>query len=297
MGALAAAITGASSLLGGLFNTVVGDVKSRSLMKYQAALNQKAIDAQNVYNSPLEQIKRIRAAGLNPNLVYGNGVDGNQSSAANVGIANSNADLGFDLAGAVDSYLKSRQVDNESRLTDANTKLILQNAALAEAKTLNELYDYSVKDETFLEAVGQVKANFRKTLQSIEEGEARTSNIVADTNNKHITANMLVEQVRYWKSHADAEQLQPDYLRAKMANVISSTDLNQAQRQVALSMVQLNQSRIEEIAARIRNLNSTSDINELAYKLQKDMSDFGMGNVSMKDIFGYLVKLIATISR
>lgn len=30
-------------------------------------------NAQNLYNSPAEQMKRLRAAGLNPNLVYGNG--------------------------------------------------------------------------------------------------------------------------------------------------------------------------------------------------------------------------------
>lgn len=37
-------------------------------------------NAQNLYNSPAEQMKRFGAAGLNPNLIYGQGNAGNSSS-------------------------------------------------------------------------------------------------------------------------------------------------------------------------------------------------------------------------
>lgn len=50
------------------------------LAKYQADQNQKFIDAQNAYNEPRMQQSRMAAAGLNPNLMYGQGSPGNQSS-------------------------------------------------------------------------------------------------------------------------------------------------------------------------------------------------------------------------
>lgn len=46
----------------------------------QAGLNNTSQDRQNKYNSPASQMERYRAAGLNPNLIYGQGNSGNQAS-------------------------------------------------------------------------------------------------------------------------------------------------------------------------------------------------------------------------
>lgn len=49
--------------------------------------NRRAIDRQNAYNDPRNQMARLQAAGLNPHLVYGQGVQGasgNQSSTQQV---------------------------------------------------------------------------------------------------------------------------------------------------------------------------------------------------------------------
>lgn len=45
-------------------------------------LSQEAIRRQNEYNSPLKQMERFKAAGLNPALMYGQGTPGNQSNVA-----------------------------------------------------------------------------------------------------------------------------------------------------------------------------------------------------------------------
>lgn len=47
-----------------------------SLAQYQYRVNQEAIREQNEYNSPKEQMKRLKDAGLNPHLVYGSGASG-----------------------------------------------------------------------------------------------------------------------------------------------------------------------------------------------------------------------------
>lgn len=47
----------------------------------QKADNISLWQMQNAYNSPVEQMKRLEQAGLNPNLVYGNGTVANSSSA------------------------------------------------------------------------------------------------------------------------------------------------------------------------------------------------------------------------
>lgn len=46
---------------------------SRKAAKKQYNYQMEMWNANNLYNSPLQQMERLREAGLNPNLVYGNG--------------------------------------------------------------------------------------------------------------------------------------------------------------------------------------------------------------------------------
>lgn len=94
--ALGAIIAGGAALLGSALS--YGSQKKTNkanmeLAKYQnewqTQENEKAYqrnlkmwNLQNEYNSPTQQMARLRSAGLNPNLVYGSGVTGNSSGSA-----------------------------------------------------------------------------------------------------------------------------------------------------------------------------------------------------------------------
>jgi len=53
---------------------------NREMAEYQYNKDLEMWNKGNLYNSPLEQMKRLREAGLNPNLVYGTGAQGNTTS-------------------------------------------------------------------------------------------------------------------------------------------------------------------------------------------------------------------------
>lgn len=72
----AAAIAGASSIIGtGLSTLGAGQMNQRAVRYAREARAEdiKQWHLQNYYNSPKQQMQRLREAGLNPNLVYGNG--------------------------------------------------------------------------------------------------------------------------------------------------------------------------------------------------------------------------------
>lgn len=84
---IAAAITGAAALLGQGINSLSSSQAAETSFERQKDLmalqNQYAVanwNRENNYNSPQEQMKRLKAAGLNPNLVYGNGAAGLQAN-------------------------------------------------------------------------------------------------------------------------------------------------------------------------------------------------------------------------
>ena len=53
---------------------------NKSLAEYQYGKDLAMWDKGNAYNAPMAQMERLKSAGLNPNLVYGNGAVGNTSS-------------------------------------------------------------------------------------------------------------------------------------------------------------------------------------------------------------------------
>lgn len=77
-------IGGGLSAAGSLFSNLIGNHQTNSanmeLAKYQYKKDLEMWNANNIYNSPEQQMIRLSQAGLNPNLVYGNGsVVGNTS--------------------------------------------------------------------------------------------------------------------------------------------------------------------------------------------------------------------------
>ncbi len=77
---LPAIIAGGATLLGSIFGSAQRSKGARLQARTARAINQKKLEftekmwnKTNRYNSPLAQRKRLAAAGLNPNLVYGSG--------------------------------------------------------------------------------------------------------------------------------------------------------------------------------------------------------------------------------
>lgn len=156
-------VAGVGSLLGGfgssaMNNKAVKDTNKANMeiAKYQAQWQQqenekayqrslKMWNLQNEYNSPTQQMARIRAAGLNPNLVYGNGVTGNSAGStpqyepAKFNAPTMQAYRGWNLgiSDATSQYLAYRtakaQVDN----MEAQNGLIRQQTATEATRQAN----------------------------------------------------------------------------------------------------------------------------------------------------------------
>ncbi|AXH74430.1 MAG: DNA pilot protein [Microviridae sp.] len=74
------AIMGVSSLAQNLIQSGAQRRENRSLAEFQDAANRRYLDQQLDYNLPKNQMARFQEAGLNPNLIYGQGNPGNQSA-------------------------------------------------------------------------------------------------------------------------------------------------------------------------------------------------------------------------
>ncbi|WGL31064.1 DNA pilot protein [Dipodfec virus UOA04_Rod_691] len=125
-------ISAIGSLLGSVGGTIANQINFNKQLKSQREENQKnrefnaqqsalqraynlnVLNSQNNYNSPAEMMKRLRAAGLNPNLVYGD--IGSSTSTGPLGMspASSNGSVGSalpDYSGIMNLGLQEAQID------------------------------------------------------------------------------------------------------------------------------------------------------------------------------------------
>lgn len=204
--ALAAIVSSGSQLLGtgiSAASTAAMNRKTREWNEKMYAVQRK--DAlsdwamQNEYNSPVEQMKRLRKAGLNPNLVYGNGVDGNASGQVrntemkswnpeapqyNLGAA---ANAG--ISAFYDVQVREAQIDNlttqntvlknDAMLKAAQTIATYINANKSSADTKLKEFDLKQKESLFDTVLEQAVANLNltrtKTSYTLDENERRTA--------------------------------------------------------------------------------------------------------------------------
>lgn len=269
-------ISGVGSLLGDLGssamnNKAVQDTNKANMeiAKYQAQWqqqeNEKAYqrslnmwNLQNEYNSPTQQMARIRAAGLNPNLVYGNGVTGNSSGStpqyepAKFSAPTMQAYRGWNLgiSDAISQFLAYRtakaQVDN----MEAQNSLIRQQTATEATKQANIAASTS-RSEFDLSMAKELK-------------DVSVSSAIADMNQKQAGA------AQGW-TKANREVIQYELDKALFDNKIKLS----------------NEEYLKTLQS-VRQLRQDNDINAFRYRMERLL---GTGSNSLTMIRDLLLRL------
>lgn len=148
--------------------------KSKQLAAFQHSKNMELLKYQLDYNSPAAQMERFKAAGLNPNLMYGQGSSGNMESAPRYpeGPNQHVPNIGEAIAGIMPQYQQARlmasQADvNEQRILDSTVKRDLMNAQkdLVKANPYMK-QEYVNSLVTQLQATAEMKANERDFMMT-----------------------------------------------------------------------------------------------------------------------------------
>lgn len=137
-----ALIQGAPQVASGIFGMVGGLRAAKKQREANMELTKYAYDQdlamwnrQNLYNSPQEQMARLDAAGLNPNLVYGNGAVANNSGPTpKYGVPEQpfyapKMELPDVMGRYMDLQMRQAQIDNLKAQTD-NTTVRTENESL-----------------------------------------------------------------------------------------------------------------------------------------------------------------------
>lgn len=185
-GSLAGDLLGMVPVVGGVLNGVSQIFTNARNRKFQVQMYERQRNdaladwaMQNQYNSPEMQMDRLRAAGLNPNLVYGNGAVATSASqpraSSPAGVAGQAPQVNLatlvpTLMLGINTQLKEMQLEN---LKTQN--LVLQN----QVPNLQARTDYTNTQNQ----VAQFDLSMKKLLQSVTlaRSEAELDNVIART--------------------------------------------------------------------------------------------------------------------
>lgn len=222
------------------------------------------------YNSPTQQMKRLVAAGLNPNLVYGHGADAQMSAAprsANYGQAQFRP-TEFSGAAAIQAYQNTRmqnlQSDNVQALNDKIRVDTLK--SLAEVDTKN--FDLDMKRA--------LKELVIQTAEANLAGKKEATNYILNKNQREALAS--------------SQNLQIGFARLALLQAQTNTEGNRTN--LVGSQDATEQARLQEIYARMEALGITNRLKELEIQLKQMDVDWSkaLSNPLLNNVIGGLLR-------
>lgn len=299
---LASSIGGA--LVGGAFGLAGQKLQTKQekeLMQYQFDLQKQMFDYQAAYNSPSAQMGRLRAAGLNPNLVYGNGSVVNTNTATGgVGKGNGSnpfAGLGSAFMALMANMFRTANIDADTRNKKAAAELARSQAGY-----------YSVlQAKADVERAGIEWDNYRKSIEMDYLPEyLQGRNDLQFTNYRKAATEigLLIDQSEQIQANIQLMKSRKNLTDEQATTEIVKRVVMGQQVRLMASQIGLNEKQVEKMGYEIIKLTKESTKLDLGNGLQRLMTkwreDYGFSDDQIsgiaKTIMNQVDKVVTSIS-
>lgn len=307
-------ITGGGSLLGSLLGFGSQERANKANLKLAEYQYSKALEMwnrQNEYNLPKNQMSRLTDAGLNPNLVYGNGtVQGLTSAPApQYHAPNFQAYTNFGSLGAeqaVTTYMQAKQTDATVRKTNAEADRILKEMPLIDLdKTLKELdiakrgilNSISEKErdhweEQYEMMLDEMQSRIDKNRSEIPLNLSKENNYNADTDLKKAQKKTEEKKPALLEAQTNTEKNRPALMASQMAeNYAASKKLlsdilrNEALNDLTDAQVNLASGELILLSVKHAGLLQENEIRDVLLRYGIDLRESGTIGLTQKTTY------------
>lgn len=298
---LSAGLPVVGSLISNLFgagNQANANRANMELAKYQYDRNLEMWNKQNEYNTPSNQMSRLREAGLNPNLVYGNGSVANttnsvpQYDAPKIQAYTNFGDFGF--SNAAQGFLNASQlVANVKKTNQETSNLAVDNRLKIQQEQLNELRMIA---QNYTNSKSRDEADIWKQIleQRLNLMRAQEGTQYVDQQLKHASADNLNSQTLYRDNiGTELAEAQRDKTLGEIALIPYRRDMISANLKSILEGTRLKGAQISEVYQRIMKLASDKQGKDLENSLIAELKAHGV-NIKLKgDLIMQLVNMLS----
>jgi hypothetical protein len=288
----------------GLGASVAGSIINPILQHNQNIRNRKnAIadrDFENNYNSPKEQMKRLKDAGLNPHLAYGSGAGasvsvGTKSPAGQAPEANGQP-IASSLMAFQDFAIKTVERD---RLREQIELLKLQQD-LTKENTLNRWQDTENKALKYSFDSGLFQTNTDMQKERLRGQQIGNLKNLTQTETMQImqqpNLEKTLEEILSIKERRSMIPYQKDLIRQQMANLETSRILTESktlseaqQREVKRGVMELMQEQVKSQQTGREYIQSNIDLNRIKQKFKS----MGLSETATSDLLNNFLDIKA----
>lgn len=261
IGLAPAAIQGGAGILGSVVGGLFGNYanrqaykRSKKLMELQNQFNIEQWERNNEYNTPKMQMQRYMDAGLNPNLIYGNGTNGNSSSPVESAGYQQVDPAHYDttqavmgIQNAVNTYMQYQQMESNIRAQDAQSALYRSQADYYTSQTSGQNTKNWILEQTKEKEVERVSKIVEESTQRISESKANVD---------FIKSRLRLNDKEAEKINAEIANLSSVIIRREFENKLtqSQTASNWKDLDLKDSIIErngyLNQNTIQDTLSR-----------------------------------------------
>lgn len=225
---------------------------NRELARYSYEQNLAQWNRENEYNKPVNVMARYRDAGLNPNLIYGNGTSAHAASSPQMKVPDQIAPHVDPLPSPQnlgDAFLNGMGQATAMEYRQDQRKLVASQIEFNKANALNKLAEYSgtVANSNLKKLEYQIQNDLKditveKGRMGLELINVQIEGRRAETNRLNTLLNYEVENFRARNDLTDAQTrkvaYELQYVAAKTAEAIANTQLTNYNASIASSNAQ-----------------------------------------------------------
>lgn len=261
--------------LGSIASTAIHNRSQRKLAEYSFEQQQAMIDRQNQYNLPVNQMQRYQAAGLNPNLVYGQISPGNQQQIAKYDAPNlSRYDARLNFVDTIMNYMLKREELKQQKyqsdiqeseatikrnealfsnfISDGGLNSLRVNRYSSEAQKfhiINQLYNMQLDESMYIKSKryphiqSQLLENLEREFERNKKYPHIQSKILDNLRQNHLRKLGYPDIQRYiFQNRLDTQDLlMKDYERSKKYPSIRSRVLDNLYKEKMIEWFNANQ--------------------------------------------------------
>lgn len=196
------------------------DLSFQRQKELMALQNQYAVqnwERENNYNHPKEQMKRLKAAGLNPDLMYGNGAAGLQGGS-------------ISALGAPASPM-APTMDFSKSVNDAISAAVgMEQAKKANSETIRQDIENSYLNERYRTEIDKMIKDMEESGSRINLNNETRANVAQSTANMKVESDALQTRLGYEETDRLIAMFEAATHRAVAANQINDTNATQQAR-------------------------------------------------------------------
>lgn len=265
-------ISASISAGGGIIEGFLGNIYQKAAEKRQWRRTLQMWNMTNEYNAPINQMKRLKEAGLNPNLLYQNAMQGSSASMAQAPTSINQNPIGTALD-RVTTLANLKLMQAQARKTN-------EEADLAAERAKSEQRDQALK-------AAQEKNWNLKNSYDLATLDTRTERVLQDLNTSRVQYDALQLEYKFQSDSYDLrmQQLGIDVESAKQKYALLSNEAKasiylvaQAQQELALKKAQTVGAYAQANAA-----NANAELTNISAAIQRQygFSEAEARNVQM----------------